>query len=101
MRTLLAAARGAAKGTADMGDRFGRRNRMVDEAVDVDAAVVPAPVAEPEPPPPEPEPEPEPEAAATEPVGADEPDEELEEVDARFARRNPIVDRALSEPGES
>lgn len=100
---------GAAKGVADMGDRFGRRNRMVDEAVDVDGAVVR---------PPDPDPtdaeldvaadatgsadasDPAP-AEAPPHEGDDEVEGDVEDVDGRFARRNPIVDRAIggSTPG--
>ena len=83
-----------------MGDRFGRRNRLVDDAVDVDAAVVPAPVPEAEaPPPPDPDPTPADHEAVDGPDEDVVDDDELDDVDdGRFARRNPIVDRAL--PGE-
>lgn len=88
-----------------MGDRWERRNPLVDQAVDVDAAVVPAPpAAEPGPLPAGADDDHDPDVGddpAVSPDGAGpdahDPtdDEDLEEPDGRFARRKPRIDRAL------
>jgi hypothetical protein len=79
------------------GDRFHRRNPLIDDVVDVDAAVKPAPAADEIPSEPL---DPVASDAATEHAGAlDEEAEDddgfEEEVDGRFGRRNPLVDRTL------
>lgn len=80
------------------GDRFHRRNPLIDDVVDVDAAVKPAPAADEIPSgpldPPGPlavddAPEPDLETDGADDDGFDE------DVDGRFGRRNPLIDRAL------
>lgn len=97
-----------------MGDRWERRNPLVDQVVDVDAAVVPAP-------PPAPPtgtdgigvPDDESRTGdapdqdgrehdeglsgdpAAEATDDDDDDDDVEETDSRFARRNPLIEKAL------